>query len=121
MRGQGLSPADALASESARFLRKDLALDGTARAARAFHRTAVRLALAAHADQPYGLRPYSYHLRKVREALKRFGFAQRDSIRGARLAMAAWLHDILEDTPVSKRIFGFSLAKALPISWPLSQ
>jgi (p)ppGpp synthase/HD superfamily hydrolase len=52
---------------------------------------AMRYALEAHADQRYGALPYIVHLAAVRTVLADFGF-------GGPLIIAAWLHDVLEDT-----------------------
>ncbi len=57
-------------------------------AARAF-------AIARHGDQRYGDAPYVTHLEAVRAVLADFGLA------GA-LGVAAWLHDVLEDTATSR-------------------
>ncbi|MEV0336740.1 HD domain-containing protein [Nocardia sp. NPDC050717] len=51
-------------------------------------------AIAAHGEQRYGDRPYVMHLAAVRAVLDDFGYD------GA-LAAAAWLHDVIEDTPVT--------------------
>ncbi|TCJ93428.1 HD domain-containing protein [Nocardia alba] len=51
-------------------------------------------ALAAHGDQRYGNHPYVTHLAAVRGVLDDFGF-------GGDLVVAAWLHDVVEDTPVT--------------------
>ncbi|KAF0845627.1 HD domain-containing protein [Nocardia caishijiensis] len=55
---------------------------------------AREFAVAAHGDQRYGELPYITHLTAVRAVLDDFGF-------GGDLAVAAWLHDIIEDTPVT--------------------
>jgi len=51
---------------------------------------------AAHADQKYGDAPYVKHLTMVRAVLADFGY-------GGALGVAAWLHDVVEDTPVSRQ------------------
>lgn len=48
-----------------------------------------------HATQRYGDRPYVVHLTAVREVLRSFDL-------GGDLAIAAWLHDVLEDTATSR-------------------
>ncbi|AKV04311.1 GTP pyrophosphokinase [Labilithrix luteola] len=58
-------------------------------------RDARALAEARHATQRYGDRPYVFHLDAVREVLRSF------DIQGD-LAVAAWLHDVLEDTATSR-------------------
>lgn len=68
------------------------------------HKHVIRLAFDKHyleRNQLYGVMPYSYHLREVRGALKRFGFGPKTSLFGLKLGTAAWLHDIIEDTDVS--------------------
>ena len=56
---------------------------------------ARRFAEAAHADQRYGEAPYVTHLSAVRAVLGDFG-------HGGPLAVAAWLHDVVEDTAVTR-------------------
>ncbi|MGB1013560.1 MAG: HD domain-containing protein [Nannocystaceae bacterium] len=51
------------------------------------------LAIAAHGTQTYGKQPYVVHLDAVAELLMRHGFGGEDQLA------AAYLHDILEDTP----------------------
>lgn len=54
---------------------------------------AKRYAVRAHGDQKYGDEfPYVLHLQAVESVLLRFGIFDED------LRMAAWLHDVLEDT-----------------------
>ncbi|MFC4372650.1 HD domain-containing protein [Nocardia halotolerans] len=55
---------------------------------------AREFAIAAHGDQRFGDRPYSTHLTAVRAVLDDFGYS-------GDLALAAWLHDVVEDTPVT--------------------
>ena len=55
---------------------------------------AREFAIAAHGDQRYGVHPYVTHLAAVRGVLDDFGY-------GGELALAAWLHDVVEDTPVT--------------------
>lgn len=52
-------------------------------------------ALVAHADQKYGELPYIAHLHAVRTVLLDFGYS-------APFTLAAWLHDVVEDTPVTR-------------------
>lgn len=55
---------------------------------------AREFAIGAHGDQRYGEYPYSRHLAAVRGVLADFGY-------DGDLALAAWLHDVVEDTPVT--------------------
>ncbi|MFC6013434.1 HD domain-containing protein [Nocardia lasii] len=55
---------------------------------------AREFALTAHGDQRYGEHPYITHLAAVRAVLDDFGYA-------GELGQAAWLHDVVEDTPVT--------------------
>lgn len=75
---------------------------------------ARQLAIAAHGDQAYGNKPYEYHLCAVVDVLKRFG-ASLDDTDTAPLLIAAWLHDSLEDTSLSRdeveRQFGAEVAE----------
>ncbi len=50
---------------------------------------------SAHGTKKYGDAPYVTHLTQVRAVLADFGY-------GGALGVAAWLHDAVEDTPVSK-------------------
>lgn len=62
---------------------------------------AATIAQQAHENQKYGSRPYATHLVQVIEVLKRFGYQVSEADFNplyARLQIAAWLHDILEDT-----------------------
>jgi len=54
---------------------------------------AKEFAIAKHAHQKYGDRPYSYHLAQVSQVLIDFGYAGDEAIMAA-----AWLHDTVEDT-----------------------
>ena len=51
-------------------------------------------AVAAHGDQRYGSDPYVVHLSAVRQVLEDFGY-------DGDFALAAWLHDTVEDTEVT--------------------
>ncbi|MFD6392151.1 HD domain-containing protein [Nocardia sp. NPDC055029] len=55
---------------------------------------AREFAVEAHGDQRYGDHPYIIHLAAVRAVLDDFGY-------NGSLAAAAWLHDVVEDTPVT--------------------
>jgi guanosine-3',5'-bis(diphosphate) 3'-pyrophosphohydrolase len=52
---------------------------------------AIEFAQQAHGEQKYGTLPYMVHLAAVRAVLGDFGI-------GGNVAVAAWLHDVLEDT-----------------------
>lgn len=51
------------------------------------------------AGQTYDDKPYTYHLRGVKNVLNRFNLTTRSSLLGLKANIAAWLHDIVEDTP----------------------
>jgi guanosine-3',5'-bis(diphosphate) 3'-pyrophosphohydrolase len=57
---------------------------------------ARRFAEEAHGDQRYGDKPYGYHLRAVRGVLVECGYTEGP------LVLAAWLHDVIEDTPTTR-------------------
>lgn len=44
--------------------------------------------------------PYTYHLQRVQDVLGRFGFGPHTEL-GQILFIAAWLHDIVEDTDIT--------------------
>ncbi len=52
------------------------------------------LALAAHGDQRYGQEPYRVHLEHVEAVVRRYPHS-------AAMCAAAWLHDAVEDTPLT--------------------
>ena len=68
---------------------------------------AAAFAAHAHRDQRYGAEPYSTHLAAVRLVLYDFSLA-------GDLAVAAWLHDVLEDTETTREeiaaLFGDDVA-----------
>lgn len=72
---------------------------------------AKRFAVQAHGEQQYGTNPYEYHLRMVVQELENHGFNDSE------ILSIAWLHDVLEDTPVSKEkiayLFGESIANSV--------
>lgn len=57
-------------------------------------------AILCHGDQKYGEYPYEIHLGHVVNVLLRFG-VMPDTESQLNLMAAAWLHDVLEDTPVT--------------------
>ncbi|WP_377482182.1 MAG: HD domain-containing protein (plasmid) [Microcoleus anatoxicus] len=60
---------------------------------------AREFAIAKHANQKYGDRPYSYHLAQVSQVLAEFGYVADEAI-----AAAGWLHDTLEDTETAYEV-----------------
>jgi (p)ppGpp synthase/HD superfamily hydrolase len=74
-------------------------------------RDAERFAVEAHADQSYGTEPYTVHLQAVVTIVREA--APHDAIAEA----VAWLHDVVEDTPVSvadiEIAFGDAIAAAV--------
>ena len=50
-----------------------------------------------HANQRYGDQPYTVHLAAVREVLRDMGVLDNEP-----LAIAAWLHDTIEDTETTR-------------------
>jgi len=82
------------------------------------HKDVIRFAITKHETenhQSYGEMPYSFHLRKVRGVLKRFGFGPKDSFFALKLGTAAWLHDSIEDTDATyeqiSELFGGDIAE----------
>lgn len=71
---------------------------------------AAGFAAAAHHKQRYGSAPYTYHLEQVAYVLRQHAVADVPE----ELEAAAWLHDVLEDTPVSesylREFFGAGVA-----------
>ena len=71
-------------------------------------RKAEKFATRHHALQDYDGLPYDEHLQEVVDVLKKFGY-------GGKYLIAAWLHDILEDSSVSyndiKKLFGEEIAE----------
>ena len=60
-------------------------------------RSAFVFALESHGTQRYGEQPYVIHLYDVVSVLIEFGFTSES------LLSAAWLHDVIEDTPTTYR------------------
>jgi (p)ppGpp synthase/HD superfamily hydrolase len=56
---------------------------------------ARQFAVERHGEQRYGERPYVVHLEAVRAVLRDFG-------HGGALGIAAWLHDVVEDTATTR-------------------
>lgn len=67
-----------------------------------------KFAMERHGDQKYSDGPYSIHLSAVSAVLSRFGIVDES------LHKAAWLHDVVEDTPTKieevKALFGEAVA-----------
>ena len=57
---------------------------------------AERFSSVVHHGQQYGTHPYTYHLEHVVMILNQFGF-----LLEKHLHIAAWLHDVIEDTNIS--------------------
>lgn len=66
---------------------------------------ARRVAAVGHYGHLYGDNQYLFHLEQVSEVLTRFGFSienPKHSLRRSyRLQIAAYLHDLVDDTPVT--------------------
>lgn len=61
-------------------------------------RKAREFAIKAHGDQMYGDHPYEYHLARVNGVMMRHPIASSYLFT----VMAGWLHDVLEDTGISR-------------------
>ena len=68
---------------------------------------ARNLALEKHKNQKYGIYPYEVHLTNVVNVLLHFGISFKDDV----LIMSAWLHDILEDSNISKSLLSISFGE----------
>lgn len=62
---------------------------------------AREFAVKAHGDQKYGVSPYEIHLGNVISVLMRFNIDLSNPYN-LNLLIAAWLHDVLEDTAITK-------------------
>jgi len=74
---------------------------------------AAKFAIEAHGGQRYGERtPYAYHLALTYQNAKRFSGSTNEQ-------MAAWLHDVVEDTSVTladvQKRFGYSVAHIIDL------
>jgi (p)ppGpp synthase/HD superfamily hydrolase len=68
------------------------------------YQAAARIAEQAHQNQKYGALPYRVHLEAVQKVLERFGYLVNPHSfdpQVAQVRVAAWLHDVLEDTVLS--------------------
>lgn len=74
--------------------------------------SAILLALEAHKGQRYGDSPYSKHLSDVAKVLLQFGILTET------VCAAAWLHDTLEDTDLTREQIEASCgARVAEIVW----
>ncbi len=73
---------------------------------------AATLARLAHAGQRYNGSPYTDHLEAVAGTLREHG------VDDPELIAAAWLHDVVEDTPVDRRRSPTSSVRAWAPSCP---
>lgn len=77
---------------------------------------AGRIAEQAHENQKYGTDPYKTHLLAVIQVLERFGYKVCESNFNpqiANLLVAAWLHDVLEDTVLTKAHLVYDFGEAV--------
>lgn len=74
------------------------------------YENAKMMAIRMHGLQTYDKFPYHKHLQDVEDVLVKFGFDKYSPI-----VCAAWLHDILEDCPISysdiEKEFGYFIAE----------
>ncbi len=73
---------------------------------------AAKFAARSHGTQRYGGRPYTWHLEQVYKNTVKFGGSEVEQ-------QAAWLHDVIEDTPVTRsdvaKAFGGTVAKIVDL------
>ncbi len=62
---------------------------------------ARKLAFKFHANQKYGIYPYSFHLEKSIEAFERFKPENLSPSDSLKIRTVIWLHDTVEDTSLS--------------------
>lgn len=80
---------------------------------------AIRLASRYHGDQLYGEYPYTYHLQEVSDKvieIRRKGLFDSDMLDEDTLRVIAYLHDIVEDTNISRHeleVFGGCVVNAV--------
>lgn len=85
------------------------------------YRAAVEFAIEHHGDQQYGLGiPYVTHLVQVSMVLVRFGFhpgvgSEADQQRSRNLIIAAILHDVVEDTDVTREDVASEFGEAVAL------
>jgi (p)ppGpp synthase/HD superfamily hydrolase len=58
-------------------------------------------AIKSHGDQKYGISPYEIHLGNVISVLMKFN-VDLSNAYNLNLLVAAWLHDVLEDTEITR-------------------
>lgn len=77
---------------------------------------AKQYAIKAHGSQQYGELPYSYHLQRVSEIIREY-HQHFDETHFDYIVAAAWLHDVVEDTPVTfedvRDEFGSKIARTV--------
>lgn len=77
-------------------------------------RFAKYFAATKHGDQKYGPLPYTHHLAAVEAVLRRFGTMDSRCPVTVDMLEAAWLHDVVEDTPTKlkeiEELFGETVA-----------
>jgi len=71
------------------------------------YRLAKDFASIVHYGQNYGTNPYDCHLAMVDETLRTFGFEDEY------LLIAAWLHDVIEDTPISYEMIRYGFGREI--------
>ena len=73
---------------------------------------AAKFAARSHGNQRYGSHAYTYHLDKVYRNVLKYGGSDVEQ-------QAAWLHDVIEDTSVTKgevaKLFGGTVAKIVDL------
>jgi (p)ppGpp synthase/HD superfamily hydrolase len=75
-------------------------------------------AIFLHSNQKYGIYPYEIHLFNVVNVLARYILPNKDNFN---LFAGAWLHDVMEDTSISKQKFIESFGEKLfKIVWCLT-
>lgn len=66
------------------------------------------MSAAAHEGQRYGQKPYTYHLEQVASVLRSYGLGQDEE-----LIAAGYLHDSVEDTPLSLQVIRLELGEGV--------
>lgn len=85
---------------------------------------AKNIAVQAHQNQKYGTKPYDFHLKAVGDVLVKFGFTvTEDNFKkeNALLQVSAWLHDVLEDTVLTKEHINYHFGEEIAdLVWRVS-